>query len=335
MVRLMCGWPVPGWHMRNRAQLLLVGALLLAMTFVGIALLLNTVLFSENLATRSQGDAGSAETYRAAVVETVSGALVRVNHQNNTSQQALRQNLSSTVATWAEQSRRFQVPKGATANGSVVDTTAGTFLLQTNRSRNFTAGGTGAAAGDTDWTLATDTETRRARLNVSRGSLHAVGTDGTLSDSTLDGVTGAAFHALVDDGTTHRVYVFVDSSDTVRVFVEGPTGDYLGENDPSCQAADERVTVDLQRGTVAGQDCDALSFYGATGTHDLRFRNATEVEGTYEFLVNGSVDTSPYFDADSGRSPFTTPAIYAATLRVTYQNAERDYSADTRVTPAA
>ena len=37
----------------DRAQLILVGALALAVTLVGIALVLNSAIFAENLATRS------------------------------------------------------------------------------------------------------------------------------------------------------------------------------------------------------------------------------------------------------------------------------------------
>ena len=43
----------------DRAQLILVGALALAVTLVGIALVLNSAIFAENLATRSnQGRRG-------------------------------------------------------------------------------------------------------------------------------------------------------------------------------------------------------------------------------------------------------------------------------------
>ena len=42
-----------------RGQLLLLGGIVLAMMFVGIALVLNGSIFAENLATRQNGDAGS------------------------------------------------------------------------------------------------------------------------------------------------------------------------------------------------------------------------------------------------------------------------------------
>lgn len=325
--------------MRKRAQLVLVGALVLGIAFVGVALLVNTVVFTENLATRQDGTSErEAVQYRDTSTDAVAGFIVQVNGANHTSRDALRSNLSDAVATWSRTAAAGGIARGALAETTLVDTTNGTLIHQTNASRNLTAGGT--RTGDGNWTLVDAERTRRFRLTVSDGDLYQSSADGTLSSSQLDSVSDEAFHvALIDaDGSTSRVYLFEDDGGTVRVFVENSSG-YDGANDAGCQTNEALVTVDLVAGTVDGQECRALGVYDPETAHTVEYRNATlggtdRAAGTYELLAEASsVPSDTYHDADSGDSPFARPVIYAATVRVEYQADALHYRSRVEVVP--
>jgi len=323
--------------MRDRGQLVLAAALVIATILVGLALVLNSVIFTENLATRQGPEKTDANTYRADAIDATTGAIVRANERNNTTDDAVHENVTAAVTEWSEATARERAAAGIDASVTVADTTNGTLLLQANRSRNYTAGG--SQAGDGNWTLADADGVRQFRLNVSRDSLHQSSVVGDLSPSEYDTTADESFHVVIDDGgDVWRVYAFNDS-DVVRVFVEDPSGSYHGGNDDSCQKEAGNVTIKLANASVAGQHCDALGLYPASEPHTVRYRNATldgddRAAGSYRILVEASsVNQNPYYDRDSGDSPFTTPAIYAATVRITHTADEETYTADSRVVP--
>lgn len=321
--------------MEERAQLVLVGALVLATVFVGLALVVNTVIFTENLATRQDADSqGGPLQYRDAATGATADFVGQVNRDHHDSRSALASNLSAAVENWSRLGTVDRVTSGAVTDVAVLDTANGTRLGQTNASRNFTAGG--ANATDGNWTLADAERTRRFRLNVSQSDLYQSSADGTISDSELDNVTDEAFHVVVDDGTATQVYLFADNGGAVRVFVENASG-YYGANDADCQTDESHVTVDLVAGTVEGRDCAPLGFYDPGTAHTIAYRNATlggsdRATGTYELLVEPSSVPDNYY-AGSEDSPFTTPAIYAATVRVEYQSDDLHYRSTVEVVP--
>lgn len=311
--------------MRGRGQLLLVGALLLATAVIAIALILNTVIFTENLATRDRANAiDGPREFRGLATDATADGIEHVNRANNTSHAALRSNLTTYLGDWTRASARQRASDGVAVNVSVVETTAGTRVMQSNGSRNFTAGD--AEVGDGNWTLSEGHRVRQFRLNVSRDSLYNLGTIDELTDTNNETITENAFHVVADDGTPARVYLFRDDDDDVRLLVE-QGGTYAGGNDPDCQSDDSWVTVDLVNATVDGQACSALETLGPVlaDSPDVAYENATlgdddRAAGRYDLLVKGNVSRSdPYYDAGSGQSPFTTPALFSATVRVTYQ----------------
>lgn len=325
--------------MRERAQLVLVAALVLGAVFVGFAIIVNAVIFTENLATRQDTAAqNGAVEFRDASREAVAELVARVNRDHDTSHDALRSNLSAAVATWSRTAVRDLVARGVTAQVDVVGVTDGTHVQQTNASRDFTAGGSSSGSGN--WTLVDAERTRRFRLNVSADDLTQRSVSDPPSDSELANATAEAFRINVTDatGSTAHVYLF-DDGGTVRVVVEDATGTYHGEDDAGCQTDEAWATVDLVAGTVEGASCSALDVYDPTSPHTVRFENATvggsdRAAGTYELITEpSSVPSSNYYDADAGDSPFTTPAIYAATVRVQYHADDLRYRGRVEIVP--
>lgn len=325
--------------MRERAQLVLVAALVLGAVFIGFAIIVNAVIFTENLATRQDTAAqNGAVEFRDASQEAVAELIAGINRDHDTSHVTLRSNLSAAVATWSRTAGRDHVTRGVTAEVDVIGVTNGTHIQQTNASRNFTAGN--ASAGDGNWTLVDAERTRRFHLNVSAASLKQWNVSDPPSPNELDNATAGAFQVNVTDatGSTSHIYLFNDGG-RVRVIVEDATGDYSGADDTGCQTDESWATVNLVAGTVDGAPCTPLDIYDPASPHTVRFENATvggndRAVGTYELITeSSSIPTSNYYDANTGDSPFITPAIYAATVRVQYHADDFHYQARVEVTP--
>lgn len=316
---------------RDRAQLFLVTAIGLAVTFVALALILNTAIFTENLATRGSDTAGAsaAGQYRTAAVDGVSGLLGHVNTHNNSSHAALYSNLSTGIAYWSNSSSRLYAVDGRSVNISA-DTTNGTRIIQDN-SRNFTN-----EANNDNWILTDDADNSRGFwINASRDELN------TSDQSTVTSET--VFTVRFDDATGDiwRVYIYRNAADTteVNVSVEEPSLGITG----SCSFAAEHVIVNITAGTIGDQTCQPLDFITMLpAPYDIRYEDATfsagsggdTGTGTYELIVDDTtVPASNFHDDDTGDSPYTTPAIYAVTLDIRYETPELYYNSTARIAP--
>ncbi|MXR19826.1 DUF7261 family protein [Halobacterium bonnevillei] len=161
----------------RRGQLLLVAALGLAVAFVVLALVLNAVVFTENLATRNHGQTDSVVAYERAAEGDVGALLAQTNRHNNSDSDELAATLTANVETWDANASVLAVGSGHLTQTTVASVANGTRVVQSTR-RNFSN-----ATGVDDWTAATGVDaTRRFHvvaepttadaltLNVSNGT---------------------------------------------------------------------------------------------------------------------------------------------------------------------
>ncbi|MFB6300274.1 MAG: hypothetical protein ABEH65_08450 [Halobacteriales archaeon] len=295
---------------RDRGQLILVGGLALAVTFVALALVLNTAIYTENLATRGSDLAGGAAAikFTDAAAEGIGGALEPINHHHNESHETLASNVTATVSDWSDIAGRHTAFGGRSTNVSVAAITNGTRIEQTNGSRTFT----NASTDKTDWTLVEDVEhTRRFRMNVSDDELEASGPD--------------AFNVTVTNGgETWRFNVTNDA-----VFVDNGTV-------TECPTTGSSTWINATAGRVNGTECSAMSFAeGVSTPYRIEFENGDNATGTYTLIVdNSSLAESPTNDYDTnGGSPFAEHAIYSTTIRVTVVTDQLRYASNRTVAP--
>lgn len=304
----------------GRGQILLVAGFALAVTFVALALVLNSAIYTENLATRND-DVGAAEAveFRAVAVDGTAGVMEYVNYHNNTSHADLNENLTAGVSDWSLHSARSDTVNGRWTNVTVVSTTDGTRIEQANASRNFTN-----ESGTTDWTLVGSVGNVRAfEMNVSDDNL--LDTGALLDDR---------YYVEVDNGVDQwTMYVYEDTVGAdIIVEVENASG-----GGGTCTASSvDSVWVNLTAGTVGGQECQYLSFAeGVGGSYDIEYHNADKVSGTYTLVVdNSTLAGSPTSHYDTaGGSPFVTHAVYSTQVRITYESAQLRYVTVERVAP--
>jgi hypothetical protein len=315
----------------DRGQLMLVFAMAIALVFVVLALLLNTAIYTENIATRKSDvvGAGDAEKYRAAAAENTGHLVRHANYHDNGSYVALHARVDDSVANWSDQATGLRLKGGRSTNVSLVSTNNGTRIVQ-REDRNFTN-----VAGDGNWTVVEDTgHVRSFRMNVTRAEL----VNSSVSDIGVEEPFRVNLsESSGSDALTVHVFKNLHGTDTINVaVVEQPTGTTLG----SCSAATDRAVVDVSNATLDGEACPVLETLGTLdGALDITYNwtktaHGEKVEGTYTMVVSKqSVAGSDYGAEGSADHPFLTKALYSATVEVSYRSSQVDYRIRLRVAP--
>lgn len=309
----------------RRGQLLLIAGLGIAMTLVVLAIVLNTVIFTQNLATREAIDTRSPVEFTNAVDEGIGGAMTVSNFWNASGYAALDDAFRRSVSTWAGNATLFSASKGMATDVSLHHTTNGTRIVQP-------ANGTWTSASDSgSWTMATGVEdTRRFHANVSRAGL-------ATNDGTNLGPSDA-FRINVSDGSnTWSLYVYRNTSDANQIDATAidPTGTAT-----TCSADAAFVELDATDATLNGTDCGFTFAAGVSSPYSISVEHGTSTGARYTLVVDreqsgllGALPTNTYHDQATGESPFTAPAIYSARMNVTVDRADVTYTRNFTITP--
>jgi hypothetical protein len=305
----------------DRGQLFIVGALALSVILVALAVLLNTAIYTGNVATRDTGvETTTVVEFDNGAVAMAERTLQRVNYANDTSYAHLHANFTGGVSAWSQSAGQHVAISGGDAFVQA-NTTNGTRIVQ-DTERNFTN-----ATGAQGWTIADGVAVRNYTLTMNETTLPNIADDDEEEDF------GDTFHIDVHGQSTEwEVYVYENSGETRVAVVEGGST-LLGR----CSTTDASPTVDVTNASLAGSHCSALDFWGdAEGPLLLEYMDVGTVEGTYSLVVDkdlSTLDTSDFNTAVSGDSPYVTPAIYSADVEVTYRSPSVYYNRTHRVAP--
>ena len=309
-----------GGHRRlpDRGQIMLIAGFVLATAFIALALILNSVIFTENLATRDTEARGSeAIAYQNDAVDGVETLVEFANRNFSVGSGVfsdIEDDFNTSVRSMNNGTARLQAGDGERTAITLQSTIEGRRLGQMNDSdRDFTA-----VDGSTDWDLATNVESTRAfRINV------------TDTDALLDTGLSDPFTVKVVNGPNEwEVEITKPSLTDTRLNVVGG-GDCDGGVDPE---------MDLLAGTFDGERCGALEDSpfgdGVPASYTLRFENANQVAGNFSVVVNSTdpANSDAEYDSDTG-TPFAAVAIYSATVHVTHESADIVYETDARAIP--
>lgn len=281
--------------------MLLVAALGLAVAFVALALVLNAVVFTENLATRNPDPADDALAYEGAVTEGVGGLLAETNRYSDANYSALDAALRAGVADWDANASRLAAADGRISAVELNATRNGTRILQDATSTFTSAGGT------SDWTVAGGVSgTRRfvvvadpaSSLPVSFAVADGAGNDWRVEIA--EAASGNATVTVVDDGTV--VADVTHGSGT--------------------------VAVDLTEGTVNGSAVANWTYAaGVTTPYEVTVDDGSGATGRYQLFVDrqqGSFTTA---------AATTRPAVYSATVDVTVHRSSLRYESPVVLAP--
>ncbi|QLG62800.1 hypothetical protein [Halorarum salinum] len=304
-------------HLRgsDRGQLMLVGALALAVLFVSFAFLLNTAIYTETVASRGTGvEAVDVVGYGNAATEATAGTIDRVSVGGNDSYDSIHRNVTAAIGDWDDGTARQYASEGDAPSTEVASVTNGTRIVQ-NETRNFTD-----ASASEDWTLATDVRTRNYTMAVEDGGLAGDATN--------------AFNVTFDNGSATYSVRMYDPGSGVEIRTTDGDGSVVG----TCDRPGPSVRIDFAAGTANGSSCDALDFYRTLeGDYEVRYANADNVSGTYSLTASVRHDdlAGSNFVAYGGDGPFRSTAIYSADIEVVYRSPTVYYRSEVTVAPNA
>lgn len=315
----------------NRAQLIVVTALVIAVAMVALVLFVNTAIYTENLATRG-ADVGESEAldYRATLASGTAGVIERENYAEYGDRANLAENVTAGIAAIDRELGRTMLVggSGAAVNDSATDYGDGILIRQTDPSRNMTP----TSQLPVNWTVAESVGgTRNASMTVDAASLAQADESTAESD---------AFHVVAADtaGTEWHLYLYEDAA-TGATTLAVKNGSESGAT-AVCTASGSTVRVGLTNASFGGDPCPALSWAnGVSGDYDIEYRNPGEAEGTYDLTVagdEGSLGLGVLGNLNEGpgvSSPYYVRAVYDAELRFRYESSDLSYEATIRVAP--
>ena len=305
----------------DRGQLLLVGALALAVVFVALALLLNTAIYTGTLATRDSGvEATPAIEYVSASQRAGVDAIASVNRRNNSSANDLNRAFNATMGRWDDLASHHRAVAGDATDTDVTRITNGTRIQQDDAGRNFTNDSDAA-----NWTVVSGVSgVRSMRFTVEAS---------TLADDPADLLADEVYHLTVTSGAGTRTVFVYDTPSGPEIRVDD------GGAETTCAAGsvtDGTFVVDIPNESVGGASCPALGAVDSTsGSTSIEYDDAGAVAGTYTMVVDeppAALSLSGVSAAGSG-SPYWTYAVYSAELDVSYRTGELDYAATVEVVP--
>lgn len=365
----------------GRGQIMVIGALLIAVVFVGLALVLNGAIYTENVATRETTSTLDAVSYANETETRLQRAATEANWNRDDLAYATRRSMvEDSVRAWDRNVGSEGARRGVVVSGGVEGTTEGTRVSQYNTDDfmpadedldQYLIDGTidPLGLGDrTNWLVAPEVHTRSLRVGVNRSELKNVDPSlldqfGNLLDELLTG--SDVFWAEFQDGSTiWRMYLFeVEAEGEIATVVTSDDGSETVEG--VCTVEGDWATVDVQNGKLRGDettDCPVFSFYDDLGPHDVYWVGADEVNGTYHFiadkpqaqyradledrydtLLGATLDTilttiglseinDGLLGQDGNPEPFTTSAVYDATLSFRYDEGDLRYERNITVT---
>lgn len=283
---------------RRRGQLIVVGGLGLAVALVLLALVLNSAIYTENLASRQLDSGGDAIETSNEVAEGLGGLMNGVNDPATASDYStLETEYTDGVGEWsavasqygALHARGITVATATTGGNPVIE--RGVRVVDEDESTKLTPRGNTPA----DWTVAPGVRAREFGFVVT--SVDPDGDDAAPSDSDVETelssgswTEGPFFYVDIDDGEW-RMAVYDDGSGDVKVGVyDSATGTYsVCSNTPAATP----VRIDVGRGTVNNVPCEPLaSIAKQTGPYTVHFSNSEELTGSYELTADRVMDDS-------------------------------------------
>lgn len=295
----------------RRGQILLITAFVLAVIFVGLALVMNTVIYSENLATRADSTT-SQPVLHANSMETGTADVISYINEHNTSEStghsALKMEFKTAFGNLTDVAGRHALRDGQVTNDSTVSQFEGTWIKQTDHGRNFTSNDN----FNSIWQLFSGANgARNFEIDVNSSSI-ANGPNAFKVTAQGSGVGGS--------------WVMYVSTDEVN-------GTDSQGNDFSCTPGGGTNTVNVSNGSVNGNACPRLNFAADLDTIDqIDFENADNITGTYQLIANKSGISGSRFGT-SPSDPFVEDALYGARIRIDFQRDSLTFTAERRVVP--
>lgn len=308
----------------DRGQLILVTGFALAFVLVALVLLLNTTIYTENIASRGiDRSPDEAVEFRVAVTDGLRD-LIEANEDSEYDEP----NFSDTLANFSRMLERGYEDRGtiAVVNNTSAKVHTGTLIRQTNHTRNFSSA---QSIPQANWTVAEEIDDMRNvqfKINISESRIPTAGRENAFE---------LQFNDSTDSTNNWSVYIYKTSGGELEVATERNGTGLFGGTCSYSHGGGGNVTIDITNGTLAGEECDILQWWGGNPpeSYDLRFVFGNKSSGTYDMLLNDSIPAGDSYFTDSGGPEKIQPALYSLTVRLRYQTSTLAYETNVTIAP--
>lgn len=281
----------------DRGQLILVTGFAIAVVLLALVLLLNTAIYTENIATRSTADdTREAVEIHATVESTAASYIERKN-------EAIAEDNSAHSRADAESdfvSLRDPHEERSLRQGQLLSIE---YLSQTNGTK-VTSVDEGQLTASTDPVeiVNATSETRSFQLR--------------LTDLPSE---------------SEQTRVLIEDTETVSIseinLYQNGAGEFVVESDGEvCTTSASEPVLDISAGVFSGEECTVQ--WPAVGTHSISIVNGSATTGELSLVTHESGDTNTTDDRIS-----TSDAIYSINTSVTYVTDQLEYATEIRVAP--
>ena len=311
----------------DRGQLLLIAALAVAVILVGVALLLNAAIFTENVATRETGaDGREAIDIRGSTVADIGELIERENERENEPDVTDRvgDGIDAIVPLLEREHIRHGIVVDLERQG--IDEGERIEWDTDVNSDDFTVERIvdDEPVDEPEWTLLTDVNaTRGFTLTINRTTLT------TLDEPNGTQLENNAF-GIEFTNTSVSQYVYEDDGEVVVAQVSD------GSVEHRCSIASaDKVTVDLTGDRLETDEEMTRCHRGLWPTSDssdidtIEITNGDSAGGEFSLTID---DESAAASEDELTNE---PAVYAATVDFRYTSAELDFETHIEVAPGA
>jgi hypothetical protein len=329
----------------DRGQIILVAAFAIAVIFVSLALIVNSAIFTENLASRGE-TAGSdgALSMRAMVETNVGDSLEAINRRPISGHSNLEDELEEDIEEISLQTSRQQ-----SRSGRLVSVSGPSSRDDGTRIFEDDPGDTLENSGTDDYVVV-EAVSRSSQGNGTRAfeiNASVIRDTGGADAGAID--NASAFEIMANetgsDGNedSWRARIWETGSGDIHVRTIRNAGGSVETEDceVSPDSTDPNIYIDVTGGTIDGEPCSALqtttsgeNFHfasgtgvGTSGTYNISFSNADNIQGNFSMTVHGS--SFPLIASGLDNED----ALYEVTVRYTYATSDLRYETDIRVAP--
>jgi hypothetical protein len=295
----------------NRAQLVLIGAVAIAFVLIGLVVLFNGVVFTENVSSEGGiADAKSSGTTTLAVKRGLGEAAHTVHTRQKYDDSGtgnksgtLSGNLEDIIEEYDEW-RRIQ---SGESRGVITNVTfegikeTGTRVVQ-NEARTFTPFNSPFASDE----LIEDSEVDEFEMRIDQ-------------DSFQDGTDGA-MEIVVDNGTEETSIIIKDESDTeITISGDAASGDCSNIEQTGPDPLNDVVLRISDGYVVQRPQCTFTQLSNPSETQTIRIEDGDRFEGTYEFVTEKEISSGfdGYHTSDTSNEPDLSQIAWSADYDIT------------------
>lgn len=319
----------------ERAQMILIGGVLIASILLILVLILNGVLYTENIATREQPQAIDRGVDVIAVSEdTTHELIVRGNEARHETEGQTATLVNQRVSGTSDYLELHYFDSHGEIIEYSLDTHTNAWVIVQEETSEFTSADRGSPPDHAlGWNLGEFNGVRGASMTVTDVADHSTATDLFRMD-----VSGS-------DGTW-SVWIFEESGDIAL----GTQLDGSAEPIVECSGSGSESYIDLVEMTIDGNDCGVDFAEGVgDGPYTIDFHRGDEIEGTYEFIVGkgdgaelgqntlglGTKNVYDTMDGDSSdpENPTAYDGVYSGTLNMIIEGPTLSIDTETYVAP--